>query len=360
MFYIIGIVFILFFGKYRYTIGHNAFATKIGKIVVNVIILSIGVFIFYRSVMSPDASSYEETFINSIEFFENGIRKKLSYALMVIVNRFTDNYQIYRMVVGMVFFLPYAVIIRMDRVRRINWVRFLTLLCIYPLLCSAINLNATLSTSVCVLAFYYFIKGEKRVKNFFLTILMLLVGVMFHDTAVFYCLIFIVYLVVRRMHNNKITMSFLLFLGFLGIAAMRLEDHFLRFVMKYAGNNNRQFLYVESLHKAGMGFMVCVFIHILAVLVICRFVARMRTSCPMKMDMELEYFAIASYVLLPFYALNFLFMRIFRGVIYILYVAFADRRMNSRRNMDLIAGIAIVEILLFVFEEAMFVGEILG
>lgn len=358
LFYGFGILFILFASNFRFTVGHDPVVTKFGKNIVNICILLALVFLFYMSVNAPDSGNYKEAFANSIAFYSNGVRKKFSYGLMLIVSKFTENYQIYRGVVGFIFIMPYLIMMWNDKIKHINWLRFLALLCIYPLWCSTISLNYTLSMVVCIIAFYYFFHSSKGMNSIIISFIILLSGCMFHDTAVVYVAIFLIYLLIRKKRALNSLLILLLFGVFIGIIGIR-WGNLSAFILRFAGDNNRQFLYVESLHNAGMGYLICIAIHILTIVVVRKFAHRHRREA-LETDREFECLAISSCLLMPFYAMNFLFMRIFRGLIYIFYMIFADKRMDSHKDADLMAMIAVVEALLFIFEESSYIGGILG
>lgn len=359
----------LYFGQLIFTVMLAFYNYRVGKCNVDRILSKIctvtffvvSLYLYYASINAIDSTNYEIRFE-----FANSITVSVDYLFMSFikfVKKFTDNYKIFRCIVGCVYLFPIFLILKKENKGMLNVPLFLMFCLIFPFFQNIVALKFTMASSISISALYLFLKSNQTKKNVIGTIIVILISSMLHDTTIIYLIIFILFLFYKKIKNKKIMTFFLIIFDAVLILLLRVGA-LSKIVNSLVGETNT--FYIKKIETAGFGFIISIFLHVAFVflleIAIRKKIDNHVNDCnytdngwknvsfePIYRDDNIMILNYCSLILIPLYSINTICFRLFRGMLLLNYIVIGE--CYSKKNKDIILfGIILLEVTCMLFD----------
>jgi len=302
------------------------------------------VYIFGRSVNAIDALNYQTLFehIGSRTFSAD----ILFVYIIKLVKLFTEDYQVFRAIIGIVYLTPICVMIHREK-KRINVPLFLLLCMLFPYFQSIVALRNTMSTAVCVLAIYLYFNSKKKTSAKLTTGILLMIATFIHDTNILYLVLFLLYLLVSKIKNKVSIFCLLLGIDIFLILIMRMGwvNSFLNLIV---GRSNIQ--YIFAMKDARVGFLINVFFQIVfSYFLFLTVKAIQQDEMGNGVISDILILNYCAAIFIPLYSINVLFFRMYRGILIFNFWAWAYRYKYHKKDL-LLVGIIVLEIICMLYD----------
>lgn len=335
--YTVSIAVIFWLSGIYYRVGNVVINNSKIRYVFYLIALFLIIRIFTNSMEAIDSVNYSLNFDELIRMPDVFRGKGLSHAIMYVIKTRGLTYQFFRTFTGIVFCLPAAYIIRNNQ--NVSGLKYIALIMLYPLSGCAVNLFQSLALSVCTLAIYVYIRSEKKIKNGLVSILMITSSYFLHDTSIIILLVFLVYLTSDRWLPILRSKFFIFAYVVIGCLMIRFGGLGVYIGKVFAADYHREG-YIDNLESAGIGFLVPVAVHLLCIYLLRKIFNIRRASATDRENAvsectEIINFSYVTILIIPLYAFNLLFMRMFRVFFCIFAIMYADKALSMKKhNME--------------------------
>lgn len=273
----------------------NINPTYIIKMNVLVYIL-ITCYLFYNSIYAYDSISYRYYFETT---YTNYTTDYAFYILTNFISNLTSNYNLYRMIIGIISLVPILLIIRRYTIN--NMYLFLLLNLIYPFLLNFITLKNTIASVLAFFAFYIWINLKNKNLATIFALIIIAISSLFHNTSVLYFFILITFLIIRKIKKDKIL--FLMMTSFFLISVYFIRSGFFDGILELlVGEDNTSYLY--RLNEVGYGFIFVLLIQIMYLIILKYYINKKTNEEINNIDKEILSIHYSLFILLPIYSIN--------------------------------------------------------
>ena len=283
-----------------------------------------GLFLFYRSVHAYDAAAYEIEFHSSTQFIKEFRTDWLSFFIMAVIKNITDNYSCFRMFAGVMYFMPVFLVLKKEDSKRVDKSFLILLNLIYPFMISIVTLRNTMAASLVQIVLYAFFKSKKRLKHIVLTITVLICASLLHNSALFFLVIFIIYVTMeksRYANMDKIYTGLILTAD--AVLIFLLKSGLLLNFLRSNITAETDIIYLNQMETAGNGWILLCSIQILFTVLIIVFSKNAQDSDDrMKQITRFNYVML---LLLPFYTINIVFFRLYRKILLLNSICYSSK-----------------------------------
>lgn len=321
----------------------------------------LSVYFYYTSVNAIDSVNYEIKFeyIDSLTASED----YLFTFFIKLVKRFTKDYQMFRGIIGCIYLFPIFLILKKEKKNELNVPLFLMLCLLFPFFQSIVALRYTMASAVSVSALYLYLKSDQTKKAVIGTTFAIFISSMIHDANIIYLIIFILFLIYKKIKDKNIMIFSLLAFDVVLILLLRF-GWISGIINSLIGDTNT--FYLEIMETAGLGFIISIFFHV-------AFVFLLRIAIQRKLhvysydddyyfandeqgyieaegiDQDIMLMNYCSLILIPFYSINVLSFRLFRGMLILDFLEIS--KCYTKKNKDyVIIGIIILEVICMLFD----------
>lgn len=321
----------------------------------------LSVYFYYTSVNAIDSVNYEIKFeyIDSLTASED----YLFTFFIKLVKRFTKDYQMFRGIIGCIYLFPIFLILKKEKKNELNVPLFLMLCLLFPFFQSIVALRYTMASAVSVSALYLYLKSDQTKKAVIGTTFAIFISSMIHDANIIYLIIFILFLIYKKIKDKNIMIFSLLAFDVVLILLLRF-GWISGIINSLIGDTNT--FYLEIMETAGLGFIISIFLHV-------AFVFLLRIAIQRKLhvysydddyyfandeqgyieaegiDQDIMLMNYCSLILIPFYSINVLSFRLFRGMLILDFLEIS--KCYTKKNKDyVIIGIIILEVICMLFD----------
>ena len=342
--YIVLVMLLLILFCYRFALPEKVQEKFIVKIIITGIIF-FGLYLYYTSINAADSNAYINEFRNSARLVQQLRGNWISYEIMNIIKKYTNNYMLFRMCVGIVYFIPIVIIVLGKYRDSINKWYFLLILTIYPFFISIVTLRNTLAASVCVLAYYYYFESDKRIKNFLIAIFIFGIAIGLHTTSFFQLIFFAIYAFYRKVTQKRLLVLFFLLIDFGAIFVIK-SNLITQWLFEHVGESYQ--LFIHQVENVGYGFLLYVMVQLV-------YYFSLKQIRPYVMEKnsiyeEIYYLNNVLLLIFPLYAIDIIFFRLYRNVMILNALCYA-RNAKIRKKSCLNLVIIFMQVVLFYYGE---------
>ncbi|MCD8052477.1 MAG: EpsG family protein [Lachnospiraceae bacterium] len=353
--------FYIYFGLLFFITVIALCSFKIGNCCIDGVLTNISVllfaifsiYIFYTSVNAIDSVNYETKFeyINTLSVSVD----YLFTAFIKFVKKFTDDYQIFRGIIGCIYLVPIFLILKREKKSDFNIPLFLMLCLIFPFFQNIVALRYTMASAIAVSAMYLYLKSNQSRKAAAGVVVAILVSSMIHDVTIIYLIIFALFLLYKRISDKTIMTFSLMGLDVVLIILLR-TDVLSGLLNSLIGDTNT--FYLGIMESAGIGFVISIFLHVCFVLLIQTAIQRNNNGennidesdyLAKSIDEDIMLLNYCSFILIPMYAVNVLSFRLFRGMLVLDFLEVS--KCYNEKNKDIaLFEIIILEVICMLFD----------
>jgi len=330
-----------------------------------------GLYIYYQSVESIDSLGYYNEFLYAEDWLKSNKADHLSFYLMILIKKLGGDYQIYRLIVGIFYFIPMIIILKGKFKNTFDNFFFTFLTLIYPFLLSIVTLRNTIASSVVIMSYYYFFRSKKKIINIAITIIGIIMASYFHDSSLIYLLFIMAYLFVNKVFKNNVALCIkcLCILDFIAICLIK--SNVLNNLLYSKITTDTDVMYLDQMKTAGMGFTLLMMFQIFLTIILYKIYYNQKNknknnsilkliteknSNEMNFELcqDIMYLNIVMLLLMPLYAINCVFFRIYRNIFMLNAIIFAGNYQNKTFFRLLIV---LCYILIFVWDSGLIIWE---
>lgn len=331
----VGLVVLLTFSAlWSFRIGSVNIDTPIMRISV-LLFLLFTVYIYFSSVNAIDSSNYQTRFE-----YADSLSVSVDFLFVYFIRTvryFTLDYQIFRAVIGCFFLMPILLILA--REKEMNKPLFLLLCLLFPFFQSIVALRFTLSSAIVSIALYLYLKSNQTRTGKILTMAALLLASLIHDTCILYFILFVVFLVFKKISNAFYMMVSLLLIDIFLIIGLRIGI-LSNLVNSLVGESNT--FYLGIMETAGIGFLISIFLHLAFVFLLFRTVEKENEDDVWsELERDVLLLNYCSVIFIPIYAVNVLSFRLFRGLLIFDFLVFCKHYLNKKKDIALFSLIGL-------------------
>ena len=336
---------------WNYRIGNFRLDKFLPKICVMLFIV-FTIHIFYSSVNAIDSINYETRFkyVDTLTISEDFL---FSYFIKFI-KFFIDDYQIFRGLIGCLYLIPILLIIRRETRDKLNIPLFLLMCLLYPYFQSIVALRFTMASVIVVSALYLYINSNQNKLKTIATIITIIISSLIHDTSIIYLLVFIMFLVYKKVSDKKIITIFLILIDGGIILSLR-NGNISGVVNAIIGEANS--FYLKIMETAGVGFLISIFLQAAFLYLFfkissiekykCEYAQNVMEQKQVRQDVIILNYC--SLIFIPLYTINVITFRLFRGLLILDYLEISKNYKNKNKDA-LLLGILILEVICMMFD----------
>ncbi|MCI6468989.1 MAG: EpsG family protein [Lachnospiraceae bacterium] len=305
-----------------------------------------GLFLFYASVNATDSISYEIEFAFSDTFIKSFRDDWLSFFIMYVIKKLTNNYACFRLFVGTLYFYPLIYIIIKEKYEKMDMSFLVLLNIIYPFFISIVTLRNTMATSVVQIALYKYFVSKKKAKDVLATFFFLAIASMLHNSAIFFVLFYAIYLMLEKVkfvNGERVFIGIILFFDAVAIFAIK-SGMLTNLLYKYI-TKDTDVIFLDEMRGAGNGWILLSGVQIIFFIMIIISYKNNKENKKLREEMN-SIFRLNCVMLLifPLYAINIIFFRLYRNILILNSICYANYFGKNRKIYKLIV------IFLYIFE----------
>jgi hypothetical protein len=320
---------------------------NLNLVLSNLVIFSFCIFtiyIYYASLNSIDSANYELKFelIDSLT-----VNADFLFTVFIkFVKLFTDDYQVFRGIIGCIYLVPVLIIIKREG-DSFNKPLFLLFALIYPFFQSIVAMRFTMASSIAVSVLYLYLKSDQKKWKCIGTLAALIVSSMIHDTNILYVVLFLFFLIYKKIENKQLMTVLLLAFDTLVIFLLRIgiASDFAKILV---GETNAY--YISIMEGAGIGFLISVFLQLTFLFLIRKVILEKKLEEDYDtFDNDVLILNYCSVIFLPLYAIDVIAFRLFRGLLLLNFLIIAKYYKGKTKDITL-AGFLTWEVVCMLFE----------